>query len=501
MAEERRKKRLATSAPLRPAVPAGSLSAAVSLPGIGDLSGVGVSPARRRRPRALLRAALGVPVRAAGPPPKALISAARALVSAARALTRAGEGVLFRAAGPLSPKGLLLEPQGHLHTFTCGGNLSGDTGLLGSEGFPGVYPPNSKCTWKITVPEGKVVVLTFRFIDLESDNLCRYDFVDVYNGHSNGQRIGRFCGTFRPGALVSNSNKMLVQMISDANTAGNGFIAMFSAAEPNERGDQYCGGRLDKPSGSFETPNWPDRDYPAGVTCSWHIVAPKHQVIELKFEKFDVERDNYCRYDYVAVFNGGEINDAKRIGKFCGDSPPAPIVSERNELLVQFMSDLSLTADGFKGHYKFRPKKLPTTTAAPVTTAAPTTSSLKPTVALCQQKCKRTGTLESNYCSSNFVITGTVITTVSRGGSVYATVSIINVYKEGTLAIQQAGKNMSAKITVVCKQCPLIKRGLNYIIMGQVDEEGRAKVLPSNYAMSFKTKNQKILNSLKSKRC
>lgn len=47
------------------------------------------------------------------------------------------------------------------------------------------------------------------------------------------------------------------------------------------------------------------------------------KLIELKFEKFDVERDNYCRYDFVAVFNGGEINDAKRIGKYCGDSPPA----------------------------------------------------------------------------------------------------------------------------------------------------------------------------------
>lgn len=43
-------------------------------------------------------------------------------------------------------------------------------------------------------------------------------------------------------------------------------------------GDQYCGGRLDKPSGTFKTPNWPEKDYPAGVTCSWHIVAPKNQV-------------------------------------------------------------------------------------------------------------------------------------------------------------------------------------------------------------------------------
>lgn len=46
-----------------------------------------------------------------------------------------------------------------------------------------------------------------------------------------------------------------------------------------------------------------------------------------------------------------------------------------------------------------------------------------------------------------------------RAGSLHATVSIINVYKEGNLAIQQAGKSMSARIIVVCKQCPLIRRG------------------------------------------
>lgn len=41
----------------------------------------------------------------------------------------------------------------------------------------------------------------------------------------------------------------------------------------------------------------------------------------------------------------------------------------------------------------------------------------------------------------------------------YATVSIINVYKEGSLAIQQAGKTMSTKIVILCKKCPLIRRG------------------------------------------
>lgn len=45
-------------------------------------------------------------------------------------------------------------------------------------------------------------------------------------------------------------------------------------------------------------------------------------MIELNFGKFDVESDTYCRYDYVAVFNGGDQDDSRRIGKFCGDVSP-----------------------------------------------------------------------------------------------------------------------------------------------------------------------------------
>lgn len=43
--------------------------------------------------------------------------------------------------------------------------------------------------------------------------------------------------------------------------------------------------------------------------------------------------------------------------------------------------------------------------------------------------------------------------------------------------------------------------GLNYIFMGQVDEDGRGKIAPHHFVMAFKTKNQKALNVLKSKRC
>lgn len=45
-------------------------------------------------------------------------------------------------------------------------------------------------------------------------------------------------------------------------------------------------------------------------------------MIEVKFVKLDIEADTYCRYDYVAFFNGGERDDSRRIGKYCGDRVP-----------------------------------------------------------------------------------------------------------------------------------------------------------------------------------
>uniref|UniRef100_A0A3Q2XW62 Procollagen C-endopeptidase enhancer 2b n=1 Tax=Hippocampus comes TaxID=109280 RepID=A0A3Q2XW62_HIPCM len=386
-------------------------------------------------------------------------------------------------------------------SFTCGGNITGQSGIIGSQGYPGVYPPNTKCVWRITVMAPKN---QFEKFDVERDNYCRYDHVSIFNGGeiNDARRIGKYCGDSPP-ATQHQQNRLIQRMLQRVITHFEDRLAVVLKLQ-TEDWDQYCGGRLDKPSGTFKTPNWPDRDYPAGVTCSWHIVAPKNQIIEVKFEKFDVERDNYCRYDHVSIFNGGEINDARRIGKYCGDSPPAPVLSEGNQLLVQFLSDLSLTADGFIGHYKFRPKKFSVTTTLPPTTTQPLTTRpipLKYSVALCRQKCKRRGTLESNFCSSNFVLTGTVISAVTRGGSVHATVSIIKVYKEGNLAIQQAGKTMSTKMVILCKKCPFVRRGLNYIFMGHVDEEGLGKVGPHHFVLAFKSKNQKALSMLKNKRC
>lgn len=47
-----------------------------------------------------------------------------------------------------------------------------------------------------------------------------------------------------------------------------------------------------------------------------------YQVIQVKFDKFALEADSYCRFDYVAFFNGGEKDDSRLIGRYCGDQAP-----------------------------------------------------------------------------------------------------------------------------------------------------------------------------------
>lgn len=59
-----------------------------------------------------------------------------------------------------------------------------------------------------------------------------------------------------------------------------------------------------------------------------------------------LEFHHSCRYDYVEVRDGDSINSGV-IGRFCGNSRPAPIQSSGNSLHILFVSDGYKNFDGF----------------------------------------------------------------------------------------------------------------------------------------------------------
>ncbi|XP_008047146.1 procollagen C-endopeptidase enhancer 1 [Carlito syrichta] len=417
--------------------------------------------------------------------------------------------------------------------FLCGGDVTGESGYVASEGFPNLYPPNKECIWTVTVPEGQTVSLSFRVFDLELPPACRYDALEVFAGSgTSGQRLGRFCGTFRPAPLVAPGNQVTLRMTADEGTGGRGFLLWYSGRAASGTEHQFCGGRLEKAQGTLTTPNWPESDYPPGISCSWHIIAPPDQVIALTFGKFDLESDSYCRYDSVSVFNGAVSDDAKRLGKFCGDKVPGPISSEGNELLVQFVSDLSVTADGFSASYKTLPRgaakegpaqspgedtrpgppllgpgpkpgpepkvKPPTKPQLPSVKSEATPAGPHGPSVTCPKQCRRTGTLQSNFCASNLVVTATVKSIVKGPGEgLTVTGSLISSYKTGGLDLSSA----SLKFYVPCKQCHSMKKGASYLMMGQVDPNGSPILPPESFVVLYRPNQDQILTNLSKRRC
>lgn len=88
------------------------------------------------------------------------------------------------------------------------------------------------------VPEGQTVSLSFRVFDLELHPACRYDALEVFAGSgTSGQRLGRFCGTFRPAPLVAPGNQVTLRMTADEGTGGRGFLLWYSGRATSGTGE------------------------------------------------------------------------------------------------------------------------------------------------------------------------------------------------------------------------------------------------------------------------
>uniref|UniRef100_A0A8C7A696 NADH-cytochrome b5 reductase-like n=1 Tax=Nothoprocta perdicaria TaxID=30464 RepID=A0A8C7A696_NOTPE len=286
---------------------------------------------------------------------------------------------------PVAPIRVRCFPAG----IKCGGVLSAPSGNFSSPNFPGLYPYDTECTWLIVVAEGSSVLLTFSHFDLEYHDACGYDYLQVYNGvtrdHSN--LLGTFCGHQPPPSFTSSWHVLAVIFHSDKHVASHGFAAAYRRGS-RSGGCYVCGGELTALSGEITSPDYPE-NYPNNAECRWSIRAAAGTSVRLVFADFQVENDDECSFDYVALFDGATAA-AARLGRYCGSSRPPRTVSSGHELLVVFKSDFNIGGRGFKAYFYSgtgTPRKIP----PPVRFTAPLPLFLAPVVVLftwqCQASC------------------------------------------------------------------------------------------------------------------
>ena len=81
-------------------------------------------------------------------------------------------------------------------------------------------------------------------------------------------------------------------------------------------------------------------------------MAPYDKVVVLTFESFELEPHDDCGYDSLEAFDGLSPLSSKIGGKICGSGLPPPVWPNGSLLFLQFTTDATETARGFKISYK-----------------------------------------------------------------------------------------------------------------------------------------------------
>ncbi|NXJ26945.1 PCOC1 endopeptidase, partial [Dicrurus megarhynchus] len=122
----------------------------------------------------------------------------------------------------------------------------------------------------------------------------------------------------------------------------------------------------------------------------------------------------------------------------------------------------------------------------------------------CPQRCRRAGTLQSNFCSSDFVLTGTV-KSVSRGPPQepgWAVVSVLSLYKSEGLGVPQPTKGATLRLQLPCRLCPALKKGgCARGEPGGVSVPPPALRPPDAFVVPSRPQQQQVLGNLSKRPC
>ncbi|XP_041458355.1 cubilin-like [Lytechinus variegatus] len=216
-------------------------------------------------------------------------------------------------------------------------------GIIRSPGYPDTDYSNSlNCDYKIIVDATIPLVMNFdEPFDIESHGTCAYDGLRVYSGSDDqGTLLGTYCGTSKPSDFEV-TGPVFINFYTDSSVTGSGFRLNF---------EQGCGGEFTADSGLISTP--PHLlSYKNDQNCTWLITVDSSKNVEFKFNTFDLEYHSSCVYDYVQLFDGDDFS-TPLTQPLCGATVPQGFFySTSNTMLINMITDQSVTMAGFSGAY------------------------------------------------------------------------------------------------------------------------------------------------------
>lgn len=228
---------------------------------------------------------------------------------------------------------------------SCGGTVSGDSGVIESVGYPTrLYANNVFCQWHIQGLPGHYLTIRFEDFNLQSSPGCAKDFVEIWENHTSGILLGRYCGNSIPSSVDTSSNVASIRFVTDGSVTDSGFRLQFKSSR------EVCGGDLHGPTGTFTSPNYPNPN-PHPRICEWTINVHEGRQIILTFTNLRLSTQQSCNTEHLIVFNGIR-NNSPRLQKLCSRvNVTNEFKSSGNTMKVIFFTDGSRPYGGFTASY------------------------------------------------------------------------------------------------------------------------------------------------------
>ncbi|KAK3729262.1 hypothetical protein QZH41_011898, partial [Actinostola sp. cb2023] len=165
--------------------------------------------------------------------------------------------------------------------------------------------------------------------------------------------VGKYCGRTLPADVVS-SGRYLYLTFSNTSITMKGFRIEYKAVKK-----PGCGlSNLTAETGLAKyltTPNFPD-NYPGSLNCTWRITSPAGHLVQLIFTDFDTLRDQgslrSCKYSDSLNIYDSHSEFVNLVGKYCGSTVPADVVSSGRYLYLTFSGVFYATRKGFRIEYR-----------------------------------------------------------------------------------------------------------------------------------------------------
>lgn len=170
------------------------------------------------------------------------------------------------------------------------------------------YEPLLNCEYYISAPKGYVIRAKFNQMHLTpctttptNNASCTCDYLNVRDGAGPfGELFGTFCGHATPPDLLTVNDDMYMQFVTDEISSGAGFSVEVEMIESPCGRDVY---NINSTSSvTIQSPMNGDR-YKANINCLWILKADDGKMIDLKFERFNLQNDpaNKCMEDYLEI--------------------------------------------------------------------------------------------------------------------------------------------------------------------------------------------------------